>query len=65
MYAFSKMVDRVTLSREVYSPFLYVFPGIVGSEDCESFINHVKNKKLIAERFLARHFFSFQQSLEC
>ena len=64
MYAFSEMVDHMSLIREFYAPFVDISPGMVGLEDCESLFNHLRNKKMITEKYLVRHFLSIQQALE-
>ena len=37
---------------------------MVRPEDCESLFTHLKNKKLVAEKFFVRHFLSIRQALE-
>ena len=37
---------------------------MVGMEDCESLFSHLKNRKLITEKYLIRHFLSIQQYVE-
>ena len=54
----------MALIREGYAPFVGLSPGMVGLEDCESLFSHLRTKKMIAEKYLARHFLSIQQSLE-
>ena len=64
VYAFSEMVDHMSLIREFYAPFVDIPPGMVGLEDCESPFYHLRNKKMITEKYLVRHFLSIQQALE-
>ena len=64
MYAFSEMIGHMTLLREFYGPFSRISPGLVGMEDCESPSTHLKNKNVITEKYLVRHFLSIQQSLD-
>ena len=64
VYAFSEMIDHVALLREFYAPFSHISPGMVGMEDCESLFTHLKNRKMVTEKYLARHFLSIQQFLE-
>ena len=58
------MIDHVALLREFYAPFSHISPGMVGMEDCESLFTHLKNRKMITEKYLVRHFLSIQQFLE-
>ena len=58
------MVDHLSVSRDFSAPFEGLDPRTVGSEDCESLFAHLKTKKLIAEKNLARHFQSNQETLE-
>ena len=55
----------MTLLKEFYGPFSRVSSGLVGMEDCESlFFTHWKNREMLTEKYLARHFLGIQQSLE-
>ena len=38
-------------------------PGLAGLEDCESLFTHLKTRRMIAEKYLVRHFSSTQQFL--
>ena len=58
------MLDHMALLRECYSPFAKIAPSSAGFEDCESLFTHLKNRKMIAEKYLVRHFLSIQQFLE-
>ena len=60
VYAFSEMIDSKALLREFYAPFSRMSPGLVGMEDCESLFTHLKNKKMVTEKYLVRHFLSIQ-----
>ena len=60
VYAFSEMIDHMALLREFYAPFSLMPPGLVGMEDCESLFTHLKNKKMVTEKYLVRHFLSIQ-----
>ena len=64
VYAFSEMLDHMTLLRGFYAPFAKVSPGMVGMVDCESLFTHLKNRKMVTEKYLVRHFLSIQQCLE-
>ena len=64
MYASGEMIDHMTLLREFYGPFSRIFPGLVGMEDCESLLTHLENRKMVTEKYLARHVLSIQQFLE-
>ena len=64
VYAFSETIDHVALLREFYAPFSRLSPGLVGMGDCESLFTHLKNKKMVTEKYLVRHFLSIQQFIE-
>ena len=64
VYAFSEMLDHMSMLREFYGHFAGMSPGLVGLEDWGSLFTHLKNSKMIAEKLLARHFLSIQQALE-
>ena len=51
----------MALLRELFAPFSRISPGMVGMEDCGSLFTHLKNRKMVTEKYLARHFFSAQQ----
>ena len=63
-YAFSEIMDHMSTLREFYGRFLDIRPRMVGFEDCESLFTHLKNKKVITEKFLIRHFLAIQQAPE-
>ena len=54
----------MALLREFYAPVIRMSPGLVGMEDCESLFTHLKNKKMVTEKYLVRHFLSIQQFIE-
>ena len=62
--AFREIMDHMSTLREFYGRFLDIRPRMVGCEDCESLFTHLKNKKVIAEKFLIRHSLAIQQALE-
>ena len=64
VYAFSEMLDHMSMLREFYGHFAGMSLGLVGLEDCESLFTHLKNSKMITEKFSVRHFLSIQQALE-
>ena len=64
VYAFSEMLDHMALLKEFYAPFVDASPDLLGFVDCESLFSHLKKKKTIAEKFLARHFLAIQQAVE-
>ena len=64
VYAFSEILDHMALNRKFCAPFADLFPGMVGLEDCESLFNHLRTKRMSAEKYLVRHFLVTQQSLE-
>ena len=37
---------------------------MVGMEDCESLFTHLKNRKMVTEKYLARHLLNIQQCIE-
>ena len=52
------------LLNEFYGPFGGMIPGVLGLGDSESLFTHLKTKKIIAEKYLERHFACIQQALE-
>ena len=64
VYAFSEMIDHMALLREFCVPFSHISSGLVGMEDCESLFTHLKNKKMVTEKYLVRHFLSIQQFID-
>ena len=62
-YASTEMVHHASLIRERYTPLADLSLGVIGLEDCESLPNHVKKKRAIAERYLARRSPGTQQHL--
>ena len=63
VYALSEMVDHMPLSKDFCGPFWGMGPGLGALEDCGSLFSHFKTKKMIAEKFLVRHFLSIQRAL--
>ena len=59
-YAFSKMVDHMSLLRGFYDPFADFSPAMVGLEDSESLLTPQGDRKTIAEKHLGRHFLGIQ-----
>ena len=49
--------------RDFYAPLEGLGPGMAGAEDCENLSTRLKTKKMIAGKYLARHFLSIQQFL--
>ena len=64
VYAFSEMLDHMSMLREFYGNIAGSKPGMIGLGDCESLLTHLKESKSITEKFLVRHFISIQQALE-
>ena len=64
VYAFSEMLDHMSMLRELYGRFADSYSGMASLEDCESLSTHVRRNKLITEKFLARHFLAIQQAIE-
>ena len=52
------------LSKACFGPFEGANSGATRLENCESLRTHLKNKKMITEKYLVRRFLSTQQSLE-
>ena len=50
--------------KKVRCPFEGMNPGVGGLGDCKSLFTLLKTKKMIAEKYLVRHFLSIQQALE-
>ena len=63
VYAFSEMLGHMSMLREFHGHFLDFFPGMAGLEGCESLFARLRSKKMIAEKFLARHFLAFQKAI--
>ena len=64
VYAFSEMVDHMSMPREFYGHFTDLYSGMAGMEDCESLFTHLKKNKLVAGKFLVRRFLAIQQAIE-
>ena len=62
-YAFSGMVDHISLLREFYPPYAALWPGKIGPEDCESLFPRLRSKKTVAEEDSVSFFSGIQQSL--
>ena len=52
VYAFSEMIDHVSMLREFYGHFIDLTPGVVGMEDGESLFTH--HGKVLSPSFLGR-----------
>ena len=63
-YAYSEMVDHVSMLRGFYAHFLNLPPGMVGLVDCKCLFTHLKSKEITTGAFLVRHFLASQQTLE-
>ena len=64
VYAFSEMVDHMSMFRELYGHLLDLYPGMFGLEDCESLFTRLDNRKVITENILVRHFLAIQQAID-
>ena len=51
------MADHMSSLRHCCAACEGLNPGIMGSDDCEGLFTHQKTKKMLAGRYLARHFF--------
>ena len=60
----SGMVDHAALIRVFYEPFEALSPGMVGLEDCKIQRTHLKPRRTITEKYLARHVLRNKQALE-
>ena len=49
------MVNHLEVSREPYVPFADIAPGAIDLKDRESLLSHLPNRKMVAEKHLARH----------
>ena len=54
----------MALLRKFYAPSPRMSPGLVGMEACESLFTHLKRQKMVAGKYLVRHFLSIQQFIE-
>ena len=63
VYAHSEMVGHTPLSKDRYGPFGGMNPGVGALEDCGGLDAHFRTKKMIAEKYLVRHFLSIQHVL--
>ena len=64
VYAFSEMAGRIPILRGFYAHCMDIRQGMACLQDCESVFTRLKNKKIIAGKFLIRHFLASQQALE-
>ena len=64
VYVFSEMIHRMALSREIYVSFSGVSTGMEGKADCVSLFTHLKNRKLLLEKYSVGHFVSIRQFIE-
>ena len=64
VYAFSEMPGHLSMLRESYGHSLDFFPGTIGFEDCGSLVTHLKNTKMIADKFLVRRILAILQASE-
>ena len=53
VFAFSEMLDHMSMLPECFGRFAIRYPGMVGLEGRESLFAYLKKKKLIAEKFSA------------
>ena len=58
------MADHILLLKDLCRPSGGVNPGLVGLGGYENLFTHLKAKKMITEKYLARHFSSIQRALE-
>ena len=63
-YAFSKMIDHMSLLREFYKHSAHASPGMVAVEDCESPFARLKKNKTITEEYSIRHSLGARHSSE-
>ena len=58
------MADHTPPSRYSYASFEGLRPGMVGREDSKRLLTYLQTKKMITEKYLARHFLGIQEALE-
>ena len=63
MDAFRAMVDHASMLREFFAHLADLPPATAGREECEGLFTHLKKKKMITGKFLARHFLAMQQAI--
>ena len=63
VYAYSEMVDRISVLREFRAHFLDLFPDMLGLEACESLFTRVKNGEITTDKFTVRHFLAARQAM--
>ena len=63
-YAFSEMMGHMSMLRDFYPHFMYLAPGMVSREDCESLGAHLKDKEISAEKFSVQHLLAIKQAEE-
>ena len=63
-YAFSEMMGRMALLRELHAPFADLALVLAGLEVCEYLSTHLRRKKTVAEKYLARRIIGIQRALE-
>ena len=64
VYPPGEITDRTSSLRDFYEPFEARNPGIMSLGDCGSLSNYLETRKMIAEKYLARHFLSIKQAAE-
>ena len=62
VYAFSATLEHMSMLREFRGHALGFRPGLVGLEDYESVFTRLESQKVVAEKFLVRHFLATQCS---
>ena len=45
------MIEHMFLLRKFFEPFPDVLPGMIGFEDREALLNHLRDKEAIAEAY--------------
>ena len=63
VYAFSEMVDHLSLPREPYGPFVDMSPGAAGIESRENSFTRPRGRRPITEEYSARHSQGARQAL--
>ena len=64
VYAFTGMLDHMSMLRELYGRFLDPYPGMVDLEDSESLSTNLKHARAIEGKFLVRRPLAKQQAIE-
>ena len=62
VYAIGEMVDHMSLLQDCYGLVDGLDPGMAGLADSETFVTYLKTKKMLNDKYSARHFLRIQQA---